>query len=261
MLAVAGCFALGFMSAKPLLAQLNVEVKLAKEEYLQSDSDYQTALAAFNVDKQQYDKIPTNANFEVVLKSFRALIAARTRVWWAFFQAMKIDLAQLPTLTPDKAASMAAVLNQSQEKLQAENNALEALDSREELAAATAELKELSLTYPNLYYPILVQVKIAKMKLAHQKLTEFMETLAELIPQQILLTQDKEQRLRGLSDTTLWLAQVGEDLTKIEAAADAAQANQAYYLYDTSVKDMDQTYQQLLRAHTLLVELAAGLEL
>jgi hypothetical protein len=257
-----GVFLLGaIVSVNVAHAQISVEVKQAKEEFVKSGVDYQEALDTFNVDKQQYDQIPTNANMETLIAAFKKMVTARTRVWWTFFQGLKVDTSLSTTITAEKKQTITTAIDEQQNSLQDHITKLGTLTDREAILKEVADFKGKSDLFNQIYYPMLVQLKIAKMKRANQEMQNFQQQLATLIPEQIIISQDREQRLRGLADASAQLTQIQTEIETTEKETDSAKQNQAYYLYDNAIKEMNVTYPKIIKTYNLLKELANGIEL
>lgn len=247
--------------AQPAAAQLTVAVKEARQEYATVDNQYQIDLNAFEVARQQYEQIPTNANMNVLLTKYKAMLAARTRVWWSFLQALKTDAGEVPTIQPEKLTAIYGKIEAKQAVMQTHIETVNQAPNREAIGEILINFKTEHESWSQTYYPVMVALKVGKLRYAIQELRLHRETLLAAIPQQVLLAQVKEQRLRGLEEVAALLNAAEATVNETETQVDSAPESQAYYLYDNAKEDLTPAYDQIQQASRLLSEISAGIEL
>lgn len=250
--------ALGFLITE---VQASTQIEQARAEYTGSFERYRQAYNLFQINKSQFETIPTFAHEEALVRAAKTMLVTRATVWRAYFNALTIDVADVGGIDAGVQTDLQNQLHVRQQQLTDHESQISQVATRSGLLQLAREINGKQADYGVTAYVTLGQIRKARLFYALSEALVFANGLEQRIKVQVRDPQLQAAKLRGLTEVQTSLAQaitsVGGETIKLE---DYTVAYKPDKRYEKTVGNLQPLYEQLVHDFSLLDELAKGIE-
>ncbi len=236
-------------------------VDQAREQYRREFEVYRQNDASFTVKKGQYDSSPTFAHEQELIEAARTMLLARAQLWWSYWQALKVEVAEVPGLDETVRGKLISQLDESQRFLDDNKSVVAVNASRSGLLTLAQEVNRQDSKNHVLAYSTLGLIHKARLYYALAQTLEFATQLEQRVEQQIRDEALRDARVRGIAETKMLLMQALERVGgEVITTEDYSTAYRPQRQFEKTVGNLNPSYDQLKQSFALLTELAKGIE-
>jgi hypothetical protein len=231
----------------------------AVQDYLYQLEQYRASYNDFQLKREQFNKIDSFANQEVLVSATKVMLTLRAKVWHTYWQALKSDVSTVEGIDGTIRQHLITNLESVQQFAQSHEATVSALTDRDDLLEEGVRLNEYKQDYNNLVYRTLLELRIARFHWALLQLEDFAPILRNNIGIQIRDAGLREQKLRGMNEVEQLLDVSREQYGQVIAEYYKVKQIRNYEnKYEEVMEQLEPVYDPMKRAQQLMSELAEG---
>lgn len=224
-------------------------------------NEYRKAYADYVLKKEQFVAVDSFANQEELVVSARNMLLLRGKVYEVYWQALSTLLFETDGIDPVIRQELETTVRDNQAQLIDHQALLSNKTTIEELMGEASWLNNLSKTYVNTAYELILNVKVARLHRSLLELEGYVPTLEENINQQIRDPQFKESKLRGVGEVANILASARVDFQAVVDKYVLKEKRNYEAAHDDMTKELKPAYDKVRQVYQLVSELSQGTEL
>lgn len=240
----------------------------ASELYDQAVSDYdfqineyRKAYADYVVKKEQFIAVDSFANQEELVVSARNMLLLRGKVYEVYWQALRTLLFEAEGIDTVIRQELETTVSNNQAQLVDHQTLLSSKTTIEELMSEATWLNNLSKSYVNTAYELILNVKVARLHRSLLELEGYVPKLEENINQQIRDPQLKESKLRGVGEVANILTSARVDFQSVVDKYVLKEKRNYEAAHDDMAKELKPVFNKVRQVYQLVSELSLGTEL
>lgn len=195
-------------------------VEQARNEFVNQYDLYRTVYTEFQLKNNQYKSNPTFAREEELVVAAKEMVLQRNQVWWAYFQALKVEVAENLGLKDDLKSGLQSNLQNEQNNLDQAKTTITSIENREDLMTQALNINNKAADYFGIGIYTEAYLRQAKIDYAASELTSFGKAIRQAAGSQILDPEVKSARIRGIEEGLAAL-----DSTRQTMASESAKLN------------------------------------